>query len=159
MNSMLEKAELSLPWRIRRDFDRLFGPLDFDRFLQPTQFAWTPDLEVFEEGNELVVKADVPGLKREDLKVEITDKELTISGERKIEREDKTKNRYRSERTYGNFFRSVLLPEGINPDLAKATVKDGVLEVKMPMAKIEAKKRRLEIQEAALVDKSTKHAA
>jgi len=159
MNSMIKKAELSLPWRMRRDFDRLFGPFDFDRFLQPTEFAWTPDLEVFESGNELVVKADVPGLKREDLKVEITDAELTISGERKIEREDKTKNRYRSERSYGNFFRSVLLPEGINPELAKATVKDGVLEVKMPMAKIEAKKRRLEIHEEALAEKSTKHAA
>ena len=114
---------------------------------------------MFETGNELVVKADMPGLKREDIKVEITESELTVSGERKLEKEEKGKDVYRSERSYGSFFRSIALPEGAKVDLAKATVKDGVLEVKMPLTRIESAKRRLEITEGPTGDKSTKHAA
>src|SRR5690348_12773764 len=104
MNTMLEKPEFRFPWRMQRDLDRILAPLGFDRlFFQPADAAWTPDLEVFEYGNELVVKADVPGMKRQDLTVEINEKELTITGERKIEREDKNRKGFRSERTYGRF--------------------------------------------------------
>ena len=118
-----------------------------------------PDIEVFERGNELVVKADVPGLKREEITVEIADQTLTIRGERTREKEEKDGEVFRSERTYGSFSRSVTLPEGAKIDLANATVKDGVLEVKMPMARIETKTRRLEIKDGATGEKVAKHAA
>jgi HSP20 family protein len=158
MNTRLMKTEFPFLRRLNRDFDWFF-----DAFAREKPFVetalWAPDLEVFEAGNELVVKADVPGLKREDIKVDITDSELTISGERKVEKEENEKGVYRSERSYGAFFRSIALPDGAKTDLAKATVKDGVLEVKMPLARIESAKRRLEITDGPAGEKISKHAA
>ncbi|MBI3403534.1 MAG: Hsp20/alpha crystallin family protein [Acidobacteria bacterium] len=146
MNTTLVKPEFPLLRRLSRDLDSFFDRFGFDRPITlAAEFAWTPDLEVLEKGNEFIVKADVPGMKREDIKVELTDNELTISGERKMEKEEKEKGFYRTERSYGSFFRTIALPEGVKTKDAKAIVKDGVLEVKMPMAKIEATKRRLEI--------------
>jgi HSP20 family protein len=146
MNTTLVKPEFPLLRRLSRDIDTFFDRFGLDRPLTlSTEFAWTPDLEVFEKGNEFIVKADVPGMKREDIKVELTDNELTISGERKMEKEEKEKGFYRTERSYGSFFRTITLPEGVKTKDAKAVVRDGVLEVKMPMAKIEETKRRLEI--------------
>lgn len=146
MNTTLVKPEFPLLRRLSRDIDTFFDRFGFDRPMPfSSEFAWTPDLEVLEKNNEFIVKADVPGMKREDIKVELTDYELTISGERKMEKEEKDKGFYRSERSYGSFLRTIALPEGVKTKDAKAVVKDGVLEVKMPMAKIEETKRRLEI--------------
>jgi HSP20 family protein len=146
MNTTLVKPEFPLLRRLSRDLDSFFDRFGFDRPMTfSTELAWTPDLEVLEKGNEFIVKADVPGMKREDIKVELTENELTISGERKMEKEEKEKGFYRTERSYGSFFRTITLPEGVKTKEAKAVVKDGVLEVKMPMAKIEETKRRLEI--------------
>jgi HSP20 family protein len=97
---------------------------------------WAPDIEMFERKGELVVRADLPGLTRDDVKVEITDSELTIQGERKEEKEQKEKGYYASERSYGAFYRCVALPEGAKADEAKASFKDGVLEVTMPAPKV-----------------------
>jgi len=146
MNTTLVKPEFPLLRRLSRDIDTFFDRFGLDRPITlSAEFAWTPDLEVLEKGNEFIVKADVPGMKREDIKVELTDNELTISGERKMEKEEKEKGFYRTERSYGSFFRTITLPEGVKTKDAKAVVKDGVLEIKMPMAKIEETKRRLEI--------------
>ena len=112
--------------------------------------AWSPTIEVFEKDNRLVTKVDLPGLKKEDVKVEVTDSRLAISGERKREVEEKKKNVYRSEREYGSFYRAVPLPEGVKPEDVKATFADGVLEVSVPLpARPEAKVRKVEIQEPA----------
>jgi HSP20 family protein len=158
MNTRLMKTEFPFLRHLNRDFDWFF-----DAFAKEKPFVetalWTPDLEVFEAGNELVVRADVPGLKREDIKVEITDFELTIAGERKVEKEENEKGVYRSERSYGTFFRAIALPDGAKADLAKATVKDGVLEVKMPLARIESARRRLDITDGPAGEKISKHAA
>ena len=93
--------------------------------------AWAPQVEVFEKDGRLIVRAEVPGLKKEDLKVELTDEALIIQGERKREHEDKGDGFYRSERSYGRFYRAIPLPEGASAEGATATFRDGVLEVSL----------------------------
>jgi HSP20 family protein len=96
--------------------------------------GWFPDLEVLELDGTLKVRLDLPGMKREDIKLAITEAALTIEGERR-QQEEKTENGYvRSERSYGRFFRSVPLPEGARTETAKATFADGVLEIVMAVA-------------------------
>lgn len=109
---------------------------------------WAPDVEVFERKGRLVVRADLPGLERDDIKVEVTDGLLTLQGERKDEQEREEKGYYTCERSYGSFFRSIPLPEGAKGDQATASFKDGVLEVSMPAPAAAAQKRgrRLEIK-------------
>jgi HSP20 family protein len=110
--------------------------------------AFTPAIDVFEKDNRLVTRVDLPGLKKEDVKVEVTDGYLTISGERKSEVEEKKDDFYRCERGYGSFYRTVPLPEGVKIEDVKATFSDGVLEVSVPTpAKPNAEVRTIEIQE------------
>ncbi len=93
---------------------------------------WLPEMEMFHRHNELVIRADLPGLSKDDVKVEITDDAISIQGERKWEHEEEREGLYRSERSYGSFYRSIPLPEGAIADQAKAIFKNGVLEVTMP---------------------------
>jgi HSP20 family protein len=109
---------------------------------------WEPDIEVFQKNNELTIRADLPGLKREDVTVDITDTDVTIQGERRHEKEEEREGYYRSERAYGGFSRVIPLPEGAIADQAKASFKDGVLEITLP-APPASKGRRLEITESA----------
>ncbi len=105
---------------------------------------------MFERNNRLVTKVDLPGMKREDVKVEVADGRLTISGERKAEAEEKTEDFYRRARQYGSFYRSVPLPDGAKLEDVKATFADGVLEVSVLLpAMAEAKVRKVKIQDAA----------
>ncbi len=110
--------------------------------------AWTPAVEVFQRNNELTIKADLPGLKREEVSVDLTEDTVTIQGERKREQQEEREGYYRSERSYGGFCRVVRLPEGAISDRAKATFRDGVLEITMP-APPASRGRRLEITEGA----------
>lgn len=108
--------------------------------------AWSPQVEMFERDGELVLRADLPGLSKDDVKVELADNAVTIEGERRAEREEKHEGFYRSERSYGKFHRRMPLPQGVNIEDAKASFHDGVLEVTMPAPKAEAKTvRKLEI--------------
>jgi HSP20 family protein len=92
------------------------------------------------------VRADLPGLKKEDVNIELTDDSLAIEGERREEREEDREGYYRSERTYGSFHRVVPLPEGAIPETAKATFNNGVLEVVLQAPPREvSRKRRVEI--------------
>jgi HSP20 family protein len=144
--------------RLSHELDEMFNRFGLDRpFVEPKEGAWMPAIEMFTKNNEFVVRAEIPGLKKEDIVVEITDDQLVLKGERKEEKEEKGETFYRTERTYGSFYRAVPLPEGVKTETAKANVKDGVLEVTMPMTKVEEKKRRLEIKEAA-PEKATKAA-
>jgi HSP20 family protein len=119
--------------------------------------TWVPGIDVFEKDNRLVTKIDLPGMKKDDVKVEVTDGHLAISGQRRSEAEEKKENFYRCEREYGSFYRVVPLPDGVKLEDVKASFADGVLEVSVPMpAKPEAKARQVEIQDAA---KTTKTAA
>lgn len=93
--------------------------------------TWVPQIEMFREGEKLVVRADLPGMKEQDIRVEIQGDLLTIAGERRQEREDRREGWYSSERSYGSFQRIVQLPLGVNSDNADATFENGVLEVRL----------------------------
>jgi HSP20 family protein len=110
--------------------------------------AWYPKIDVFEKENRLVTRVDLPGMKKEDVSVEVTDGHLALSGERKRETEEKKKDFYRSEREYGSFYRMVPLPEGVKLEDVKATFANGVLEVSVPLpAKPQANVRKVAIDE------------
>jgi HSP20 family protein len=112
--------------------------------------SWVPDIDVFQRGNELVVRADLPGLKKDDIKVDVTEDSITIQGERKREHEEEREGMYRSERSHGSFSRVIPLPEGTITDQAKASFDNGVLEITMPAPPEQVRQgRRLEITEAA----------
>jgi HSP20 family protein len=114
-----------------------------------SQRLWSPQIEVCERDNQLLVCADLPGLKKEDIKVEFTDNALTIQGERRQEHEETHEGHHTSERSYGTFYRSIPLPAGVNPENAKATFQDGVLKITMPLPQRAAQRsRRIEIQGA-----------
>lgn len=103
---------------------------------------WSPAVEVFERGNDFVIRADLPGLSKDDVDVDIDNGVLTISGERRSEHEEERQGYFRSERGYGAFSRSIQLPEGVDEDQVNASFKDGVLEVTMPRPQGETSKRR-----------------
>ena len=133
------------------DLDRLFDRWPAFRTGPAAEAAnWFPEIDVFEKDNRLVTKIDLPGMKKDDVKVEVTDGQLAISGERKTEAEEKKETFSRCEREYGSFYRAVPLPEGVKLEDIKATFADGVLEVSVPLpAKPEAKARKVEVQEAS----------
>ena len=139
--------------RMADEMDRLFDDFGFGRrWLRPSwretgAEIWAPEVEVSQKNNELTIRADLPGLKREDVTVDITDNDVTIQGERKHEKEEEREGYYRSERGYGSFCRVIPLPEGAISEQAKANFKDGVLEITIP-APPASKGRRLEIAEA-----------
>jgi HSP20 family protein len=144
-----------------RAFDQTFWPSmrwpAFPRFSMPEFAKWAPKVDVFEKDNRLITRVDLPGVKKEDVTVEVTDGYLALSGERKEEKEEKKENVYRTEREYGKFYRAVPLPEDVKLEDVKATFSNGVLEVSVPIpAKPVAKVRKVEIQEPA---KSGKAAA
>jgi HSP20 family protein len=116
--------------------------------LATAESAWSPKIDVFERDSRLVTRVDLPGMKKEDVSVEVTDHHLALSGERKRETEEKKDNFYRSEREYGSFYRAVPLPEGVKLEDVKATFSDGVLEVSVPLrVRPEANVRKIEIEE------------
>jgi HSP20 family protein len=136
--------------RLGREIDFLFDRFGLERnIFEPAETIWTPDVEMFRRDTELVIRADVPGMKREDVTVEVTDGMVTLRGERKQEKEEKKEGYYRAERTFGSFLRTLPLPEGVKVGEAKAVMRDGVLEITMPTAKVEEKKRTLAIEEPA----------
>lgn len=109
--------------------------------------VWQPQIEVFQRGDQLVVRADVPGLKKEDLNVEIDEGVLTVSGERRDEHEERREGFFSSERHYGSFQRSIPLPEGVDASQVQAAYTDGVLEVTLPAPKAEQRQaRRIQIR-------------
>jgi HSP20 family protein len=152
MTKLLQKREETNPFafmrRITDELDRAFGPVPELPALVPFYpRAWVPELEVFERDNKFFVRVDLPGLKKEEVKIEVTADELTIEGERKFEKEEKKEGFYRTERTYGTFYRRIVLPEHVKAEAAVATFKDGVLEIEMPTLPIpEVNKRTLEIK-------------
>jgi HSP20 family protein len=96
------------------------------------------------------VRADLPGLTKDDINIAVADDAITIRGERRQEREESEEGFYRSERSYGSFYRQIPLPEGVSAEDAEATFRDGVLEITMPAPqRAEQRSRRLEIKESS----------
>jgi HSP20 family protein len=144
--------------RLMSDMDRFFEDFGFGGALLPQHmampdvrrgsafdFTWWPQVDVVESGGKLLVRADLPGLRKEDLRISVEDNALILEGERKIEKEDNQSGIYRSERSYGKFRRVILLPDGVDPDSAKAQFNDGVLEVSIEVPARESRSRRIEI--------------
>jgi HSP20 family protein len=105
---------------------------------------WIPAMDLVEEGEQYVLRADLPGVREEDVKVELDDEVLTISGERKSEHEQRHEGYHRIERASGSFHRSLTVPDGIDPERIEARFENGVLEVRVPKPE-ERKPRRVAI--------------
>jgi HSP20 family protein len=151
----------SLLRQVTSELDRVFDEPFESAFRFPAfrglaaHTSWAPKIDVFERDNRLVTKVDLPGIKKEDVRVEIADGHLAIAGERKNEVEEKKDNVYRSERSFGSFYRAVPLPEGVKIEDIKATFAEGVLEVSVPLpAKVEEKPRTIEIEDRAAPPKT-----
>ena len=110
---------------------------------------WLPKVDVLEKDNQLITRIDLPGVKKEDVSVELRDGALVLSGERKLEKEEKNNNVYRSECQYGSFYRAVPLPDGVNADDVKATFTNGVLEVSVPLPAAKPNGKKIAIKDAA----------
>jgi HSP20 family protein len=111
---------------------------------------WSPAIDAFQRGNDLVIRADVPGLTKDDITVDIADDQLTIRGERRYDHEEERDGVFRSERSYGSFCRVVPLPQGAIADSAKATFNSGVLEIVVQAPSLDVRRgRRIEIKEGA----------
>lgn len=156
--------------RFTQEMERLFedfGGFSFPNFFRtdftPFQMEfekgeWMPQIEVIQNNGQFTVRADLPGLTKDDVTIEVMDDVLALSGERKEEKEEKREGFYRSERSYGSFYRQIPLPEGAKTEDASATFSDGVLEITMPAPKNETSKRKLEIN-VATEPKAAKAAA
>jgi HSP20 family protein len=136
-------------WEPLREFDRLFntmfeGPGSDARALR----RWMPAMDLVEAEGEFVLRADLPGLSEEDVKIEFEDSTLTISGERKAEHETERDGYLRVERATGSFQRSLTLPKGVDPEAVTARFDRGVLEVRVPKPE-QRKPRRIEIAGSA----------
>lgn len=125
--------------RMSREMDRLFG-----RTRSAAQVGVYPALNLFDDGECIVLRAEVPGMDAEELEINATGKALTIVGERKRPATDDQANAHRRERGYGRFRRAITLPQEIDPDKVRASYKLGVLEVIMPKAEA-AKPRKIEV--------------
>jgi len=102
---------------------------------------WTPLVDIVEDNKEYLIKAEIPGLNKEDIKVGVQDDVLTISGERKYEKEEKDKKFHRIERAYGSFARSFTIPEDSDGEKVQADFKDGILKVHLPKSEKPKTKR------------------
>ena len=138
---------------IERLFDSDFGRVGFGMSPRLTSSPWrsegrladarwAPQVETFRKDDKLVVRADLPGLAKDNVNIEVEDDMLLISGERSDENRDERDDYYRSERTYGRFFRAIQLPDGVDADKIEATFKDGVLEVTIPAPKVQTPRNR-----------------
>jgi HSP20 family protein len=153
---LFSASPFALMRRMAEDMDRMFESFGFgrsrfaprlwsdlpERFGEPELAAWAPEIEVFDREGQYVVRADLPGLKKEDVRVEVTDNALILEGERRKEHEERKEGFYRSERSYGRFSRAVPLPEGVDTENVKAEFKDGVLEVRLPAPRRQQQQRR-----------------
>ena len=115
---------------MRSRFDRLFGELADGRDRE-----WMPAVDMMRDNGNLVVRAEVPGIKPEEIDIKVDAGMLTISGKHEEATEEKDKEFVRRERRYGAFSRTMALPEGVDPKKIKATTTDGVLEIKVPLPK------------------------
>jgi len=130
---------------LRNEIDRLFdSPLSELTRTSQLLSDWTPALDVYEEKDNFVVKAELPGMKKEDIEVSLHDGCLIISGERQGEKKHESSEVYRAERFFGRFQRTVTLPTAVAADKVRAAYKDGVLTITLPKTE-EAKSKKIDV--------------
>ena len=148
--AIFSMSPFELMRRFTNELDRVFEGLGLARGAGGGEIQmWTPSVEVFERDNNLVVRAELPGLDKDDVMVELTDDGLVIEGERRREREEGIEGGYRSEIEYSRFYRMIPLPEGVNMDQAQARMNNGVLEVTIPMAEARRPRRSIPVETGA----------
>src|SRR4051812_17146733 len=135
----------SLMRRMTEEMDRVFGDGGQER-QSSGDFLWAPAIEVSQRDGNFVVRAELPGLKPEDVKLEIENDALVLQGERKIERKDDQGGVHRSEIRYGRFYRTIPMPEGANAEQARAKFENGVLEVTVPVPEEKTQRKQIPIQ-------------
>lgn len=149
------------PWRPFMDLTRWERDMErmFDDFFSRRMRPWWPErwslpavleisqptVDLYEDKDEIVVKAELPGIDKDNIEVNLTDHTLTIKGEKKKEEEVKEENYYKSERSYGSFVRTLDLPKEVHADKVKASFKKGVLEVRLPKTE-EAKAKEIKVK-------------
>lgn len=131
---------LSMQERLNRAF---FDPLSRYPITDATG-SWFPPVDIFEENDQVILRAEVPGVSRDDIDVQVENGTITLRGEKKQEKQAGSDETYRLERFYGSFSRSFVLPTSIDPEGIKATYRDGVLEVVLPKAE-EAKPKKIKV--------------
>jgi len=130
--------------RFTEEMDRTFG-----NFVAPPEFElWAPPLEVKHKEGNFIVTCELPGIPKEEIKVEVIEDALVIEGEKKVVKEKKEEGFFRSERSYGKFYRSIPLPKGAKADLIKAELTNGVLEVVIPVPEVKPALRNIPIHTA-----------
>jgi HSP20 family protein len=161
-------SPFSLMRRFSEEMDRVFGDSgfggslasgfgrEFGRLADLEGSMWLPQVEAFERDGKLLVRADLPGLTKDDINVDITDDAIKIRGERRQEKDEKEEGYYRSERSYGSFYREIPLPSGVDHDEAIATFRNGVLEITMPAPARQSGSRRVEIGEGSEAEQQPK---
>ena len=127
------------PWREMNTLQNRLNHLFSDSFVQPSQSddvmslgTWHPVVDMYDEDDRIVIKAELPGMEKKDIAVDVKDRVLTISGERNFDNEVKEEKYYRRERAYGKFQRAFSLPADVDSDKIKADFKDGLLKVEVP---------------------------
>ena len=120
---------------LQADMNRLFDSFFGGRRSSGGVQRWVPAMDLIENEDSLVLRADLPGLSEDDVNIEVKDGVLTVSGERKSESEEKTEGYHRIERSFGGFSRSLSLPQGVEADQVSADFDNGVLEVRIPKPK------------------------
>lgn len=123
-------------------FRRPFSLMGFPRLKFPATEELSPSVDIFEEKNDVVVKAELPGIKKEDIDVTLTDDTISIAGEKKKEHEVSKKNYHRWECSYGSFSRTFTLPAEVQTDKVKTQFKDGILEIRIPKTEESIKKEK-----------------
>ena len=133
---------------LQTEMNRLFNTVFDTPVANGGTRRWVPAMDLVETAEDFVLRADLPGMKQEDVKIELEDNVLTVSGERKSEHESGERGFYRVERAYGSFRRTLTLPEGVDADAIVAKFDRGVLEVSIPKPE-QRKPRRIAIGNAA----------
>jgi HSP20 family protein len=140
------------PFQLMRHFteemDRMWSGFGRGRTSEESM-AWRPTVDVMERNGKLQVRAELPGLSEKDVKVSIENDTLILQGERKREEEKEEGGWYRSERSYGSFYRAIPLPEGAETDKANARFQNGLLEIEMPVPKTQHQARQIPISTTA----------
>jgi HSP20 family protein len=144
--SLFSLNPFALMRQFTEDMDRLYGQAPR---LGAEMASWKPAIEVKEKEGKLLVTAEIPGVKKEDVKVHVDGDTLIVEGERKEEKEEKREGFYHSERAYGKFLRSIQLPEGAKTDQTSAQFNNGVLEITIPMPQSKPARKDIPVQEGS----------
>ncbi|MBI5681744.1 MAG: Hsp20/alpha crystallin family protein [Deltaproteobacteria bacterium] len=139
------KDLVSIQERMNRLFDETFGKVTRGEGEELARGVWSPVVDIYETDDNIVMKAELPGIDKKDVSIEVKDNMLVLKGERRFEKEVKEDNYHRMERSYGSFQRTFTLPNIVEKDNVSAKYKDGVLEITLPKSK-EAKPKQIKVE-------------